>query len=950
MKIKILSIILASLTATYVCAQDPGVPDTVKLIGDTLLIGQSVPVELVIVNDEEISCISVPLEIRTIDDGFAVFDSVEFINRMGDPTVVPWRFIAGSDVYGTSPDTLIIAGLLGPPGTSCLPEGNDAIAVIYFTGLSEGRMIADSSFALPANYFSLGFCDGGSIYSPAFVTNEWVVIEAPQPPVITIPNSIVRLTAGTLVELDIDAESPAGYEVELEMLEFTGYDEPISPTIYPILSGSLPIHFEWQTTVDDIGIWKAKFRACDTEEQCAETNVIIQLVEDESYLVTFATGATVGSDWSQRMALGNFDSDPYPELATSGHPYGYIPPLGLYEYDVDEQVFQRVWGGGQTIGVQMCVQAGYITDDGLLDIVVITIEPGLNFISLWEGDGDDGFAEISQSPHPYLYRSTVLAEMTGDQFIDLVSAATDWVGIFALGADDQFTEISSVSVPDSALTVNSADFNQDGHNDLAVGTKEGVQIFLNDGTGGLTEGEFYAQTYGTTDIQVTNQGSDFNNDGLFDLCVSTPSVGAAYSEITVYLGQSDGSFIPAPVRTVLGYVLGNCIADFNGDNKLDIAYTNGGENSVGILFGDGDGNFTNEIREYIDHEYLSQIAATDIDLDADMDLVVIGQQVGYMVDNTIYVMSNNLDPVGFTMSSFEATALNNVDMEITSSSGRILSSVINTIPGASLYERNIDGNEIMDAVALLPLLEAGEYQLSAKPKPDVPAGEAFSLEYTVNDEQYRLASDIPMTAGGIEFDIYPDGASPVVPTPGGLTEDNPITFQWGGEGQFDFQLASDIEFGNLLANVTVEGNSYVGPELTSGDDTATFYWRVQPTGLDGFETVYPVTVVFSPSVDVEDETEGVPHRFYLSQNHPNPFNPETRIEFSLPGACRVEIEVFNIMGQMIRNLVNADYPAGVHSATWNGKDSNGRETASGIYLYRIKAGDNVDSKKMVLLK
>ena len=69
------------------------------------------------------------------------------------------------------------------------------------------------------------------------------------------------------------------------------------------------------------------------------------------------------------------------------------------------------------------------------------------------------------------------------------------------------------------------------------------------------------QVYGSLDIEVTNQGSDFNNDGVFDLCLATPSIGGAGSQIVVYLGNGDGSFVQTPVRTLVGHVLSNCPGD-----------------------------------------------------------------------------------------------------------------------------------------------------------------------------------------------------------------------------------------------------------------------------------------------------------------------------------------------------------------------------------------------------
>ncbi len=94
----------------------------------------------------------------------------------------------------------------------------------------------------------------------------------------------------------------------------------------------------------------------------------------------------------------------------------------------------------------------------------------------------------------------------------------------------------------------------------------------------------------------------------------------------------------------------------------------------------------------------------------------------------------------------------------------------------------------------------------------------------------------------------------------------------------------------------------------------------------------------------------LPTEFSLSQNYPNPFNPSTTIQFSLPGASDVRLEVLNILGQVVATLVNDQQEAGYHTIDWNGKDGGGNSVASGIYFYRITAGDYQESKKMLLLK
>jgi len=88
----------------------------------------------------------------------------------------------------------------------------------------------------------------------------------------------------------------------------------------------------------------------------------------------------------------------------------------------------------------------------------------------------------------------------------------------------------------------------------------------------------------------------------------------------------------------------------------------------------------------------------------------------------------------------------------------------------------------------------------------------------------------------------------------------------------------------------------------------------------------------------------------LNSNYPNPFNPETTISFSVNQDSRVSIDVYNVKGQKVKNLVNDVRTAGQHSVVWNGKDANGRDVASGIYFYQMKADGYTATKKMILMK
>jgi hypothetical protein len=96
-----------------------------------------------------------------------------------------------------------------------------------------------------------------------------------------------------------------------------------------------------------------------------------------------------------------------------------------------------------------------------------------------------------------------------------------------------------------------------------------------------------------------------------------------------------------------------------------------------------------------------------------------------------------------------------------------------------------------------------------------------------------------------------------------------------------------------------------------------------------------------------------PERGYgnLHQNYPNPFSHETWISYYLPHECRVELDIYDVAGRLVRSLHRGVRPRGTHEAVWNGRDGGGNRMTSGIYFYRLKSADGaVQTKKMLILK
>lgn len=198
-----------------------------------------------------------------------------------------------------------------------------------------------------------------------------------------------------------------------------------------------------------------------------------------------------------------------------------------------------------------------------------------------------------------------------------------------------------------------------------------------------------------------------------------------------------------------------------------------------------------------------------------------------------------------------------------------------------------------------------------------------------------------------------------------------IDLDWGYNG-FNFGLLTfsgtvfpantQQKIGDLyLKFVDMTSDSLTPDEFTINIDSMFF----PPAGTFKFSPVtgggsgYPPIVVgcevnvtnsISDADDDNPSEEILPQQFQLAQNYPNPFNPTTTIKYYVASKGIVNLSVYNILGQRVKTLVDGQMDIGWQEAQWNGKDENGNSVASGIYFYKMSAGDYVDSKKMLLMK
>jgi hypothetical protein len=154
-----------------------------------------------------------------------------------------------------------------------------------------------------------------------------------------------------------------------------------------------------------------------------------------------------------------------------------------------------------------------------------------------------------------------------------------------------------------------------------------------------------------------------------------------------------------------------------------------------------------------------------------------------------------------------------------------------------------------------------------------------------------------------------------------------------GSGAFFFHM--DI---TLTANTSHQ----IAPDWTDLANTpVTIYVDV---GIDG--TIDDTLQLKNQITNIEDRGNlYIPKEYKLEQNYPNPFNPSTTIKYSLPKESLVTLKIYNLLGEEVATLINTEQTIGIYEI-----DFDASNLSSGIYLYRIQAGDFVEMKKMILMK
>ena len=154
----------------------------------------------------------------------------------------------------------------------------------------------------------------------------------------------------------------------------------------------------------------------------------------------------------------------------------------------------------------------------------------------------------------------------------------------------------------------------------------------------------------------------------------------------------------------------------------------------------------------------------------------------------------------------------------------------------------------------------------------------------------------------------------------------------------DKELVNDQIISGAINSQSANSYKY---EDTDFEYDVTYYYWLADISLDGVVKYHGPREVMVSSA---------PTTYSLDQNYPNPFNPSTTVKFGLKDDGHVQLNIYNIRGQLVRQLMNTSKPAGSYTLEWDGRDRNGNILPSGTYLYSIKVNDFTYTRKMAFMK
>lgn len=609
--------------------------------------------------------------------------------------------------------------------------------------------------------------------------------------------------------------------------------------------------------------------------------------------------------------------------------------------------------------------------DGDLDLAVADV---YNAILILKNNGDGTF----QSPLTYPAGNgpncsiAVDLDNDGDLDIPVPNHLGDNVSILLNDGDGAFQNAANYGVGDFPGSISSGDYDSDGDLDLSTSNahSDNVSILINNGNGTFQSAINYAA--GGSPHSVFS--ADLDLDGDLDLAVANNISG----DISILINNGNATFQAAVNYNVGERPVGIFSADFNSNGSLDLAVTNHRSDNISILSNNGDGTFSSsEYYDVGDGPY--SIFSADFDEDGDNDLAV--------ANNFTYDIS-----ILFNLSIFYGSVCPSVVLDDGSPVQGVTVTLLdeNNDPVSDPLQTDINGEAYFEdlpigeySVMIVKPLGYSAFPAETQTNIQVLANECVSVDFVLTP---TIITNDCRTIGywKHQFNVYTSGRGHAQESEADLYNFLDVVYQHFDEldvyvdlENFDFEDAKNIltvrggrlmlerakqQLFALLLNfasgrigneTVVSDDDRVAAEavklvanLINDGDPANDELAKDISDLINNGQLVEAGIIPESNIRYKLTLNGIlPKEFSVAQNFPNPFNAQTSIQYGLPEHSQVTIKIYDVMGRKVETLFDGSQQAGYHSITWTSG-----ENSSGVYFYKIQAGEFVETRKMLLIK
>ena len=550
--------------------------------------------------------------------------------------------------------------------------------------------------------------------------------------------------------------------------------------------------------------------------------------------------------------------------------------------------------------------------------------------------------------------STAWGDYDNDGYLDLfVSNGAWWLEqvnfLYRNNGDGTFAKITTGDiVNDTTWSIRCCwgDYDNDGYLDLFVTTIFGAKKLLyrnnSDGTfNKILTGDIVNDTSGSW----SSCWGDYDNDGDLDLFVSNVS----YANNFLYQNNGDGTFIKITTGVIVNDVgdgTGSSWGDYDNDGDLDLFVTNGGygPSKKNFLYrNNGDGTFIKIASGDIvnDTTWSESCSWADYDNDGDLDLLVTNDGNNALYTNngngtfTKVIAGNIVNDMGCSYGSAWGDYDNDGDLDLfLANVDTLLNSFLYSNNGNGTFTKITTGNIVNDGGSGRDA-SWGDYDNDGDLDLFVANWDQNNFLYSNNGNTNKW---INLKLVGIQSNSSGIGAKVRLKATifgNSYWQMREISGGSGRGGQNTLNAEFGLGDAIVIDSIIIEWPSGI-IETYTGIGVDQFITATENGGITG----------------IAENSHNLPNQFELSQNFPNPFNPTTTIKYEIPdlpsgrqGLSFVTLKVYDVLGNEVATLVNEEKPVGSY-----GVKLDGNGLPSGIYFYRIQAGEFIQVKKMILLK